>query len=118
MGMDQFQYTGKRVLVLGGASGMGAAAAKLAAGLGGEITAMDVAAIDYPVAQSVPIDLRDQGSVDAALPQLDGRFDVVFSAPASPTAPRGLWPSTSSANAIALSNFWQRACSVRALPSS
>ena len=79
MGMDQFQYTGKRVLVLGGASGMGAAAAKLAAGLGGEITAMDVAAIDYPVAQSVPIDLRDQGSVDAALPQLDGRFDVVFS---------------------------------------
>ena len=79
MGMKQFEYAGKRVLVLGGASGMGAAAARLAASLGGEITALDVAAIGYPVAQSLRIDLRDQASADAALSQLDGRFDVLFS---------------------------------------
>ena len=79
MGMQQFDYSGKRVLVLGGATGMGAAAAKLAAGLGGEVTALDVAAIGYPTAQSLHIDLRDQASVDATLSQLDGRFDVFFS---------------------------------------
>ena len=79
MEMEHFQYDGKRVLVLGGATGMGAAAAQLAVGLGGEITVLDVAAIDYPTAQSVRVDLRDQGSVDAALSQLDGRFDVFFS---------------------------------------
>ena len=79
MGTAQFQYTGKRALVLGGATGMGAAVAQLAADLGAEITVLDVAAIDYSAAQSVRIDLRDQANVDAAITELNGRFDVLFS---------------------------------------
>ena len=58
---------------------MGAAIAQLAAELGAEITVMDVAAIDYSAAQSLRIDLRDRASVDAAIAELNGRFDVLFS---------------------------------------
>ena len=36
-GIEQFRYDDKRVLVVGGATGMGAAAAKMAKELGAEI---------------------------------------------------------------------------------
>lgn len=78
MGLEQFRYDGKRALVLGAATGMGAAAARLAAELGAQVTALDVAAIDYPAAQSVRVDLRSQANVDAAIAELGGRFDVLF----------------------------------------
>jgi NAD(P)-dependent dehydrogenase (short-subunit alcohol dehydrogenase family) len=58
---------------------MGAAAAQLAAELGGEITVLDIAPIEYPTKASLGVDLSQQTSVDAALAQLDGAFDVVFS---------------------------------------
>ncbi|MCU1346045.1 MAG: oxidoreductase, short chain dehydrogenase/reductase family protein, partial [Acidimicrobiia bacterium] len=51
MGMDAFRFDGKRVLVVGGATGMGAAAADTAADLGAEVIVMDVADVTYPVAQ-------------------------------------------------------------------
>ena len=79
MGPGQFGYRGKRALILGAATGMGAAASRLVAELGAEITVMDVAAIEYPATQSVRIDLSDQATVDAAIGELDGRFDVLFS---------------------------------------
>lgn len=78
MGLEQFRYDSKRALVLGAATGMGAAAARLAAELGAQVTALDVAAIDYPAAQSVRVDLRSQANVDAAIAELGGRFDVLF----------------------------------------
>jgi NAD(P)-dependent dehydrogenase (short-subunit alcohol dehydrogenase family) len=76
---SSFRYDGKRVLVVGGATGMGAAAAQTAADLGGEVIVMDVAAIDYPCAQELKVDLREQSSVDAAIDQIDGPIDAVFS---------------------------------------
>jgi NAD(P)-dependent dehydrogenase (short-subunit alcohol dehydrogenase family) len=79
MGSELFRFDGKRVLVVGGATGMGAAAAKLAAELGGALTVLDVADVEYPTKQSVRVDLSDKSSVDDALGRLDGRFDVVFS---------------------------------------
>jgi len=78
MGIEAFQYSGKRVLVVGGATGMGAAIASLTAKLGAEVTVMDVAEVTYPVSQSVRVDLRDQSSVDAALEAVQGPVDVVF----------------------------------------
>ena len=74
-----FRYDDKRVLVVGGATGMGAAAAQGVAALGAETLVMDVAAIDYPCTQQLKVDLRDRSSVDAALAQIDGRIDAVFS---------------------------------------
>lgn len=76
---ERFRYDGKRVLVIGGATGMGAAAAQAAAELGGEVTVLDVAEVSYPVAQSVRVDLRDRVSVEGALDAAGGPFDAVFS---------------------------------------
>src|SRR3954469_18225871 len=80
-GIEQlFRYDGKRALVVGAATGMGAAAAKGAAELGAEVVAMDVAPVDYDVAQSISVDLSDPASIDFAIDQLDGPVSAVFSA--------------------------------------
>jgi NAD(P)-dependent dehydrogenase (short-subunit alcohol dehydrogenase family) len=79
MGIDVFRYDGKRVLVIGGATGMGAAGARTAADLGAEVIVLDVADIGYPVAQTVKVDLRDQADVDRALAEIDGPIHAVFS---------------------------------------
>ncbi|HET6954393.1 MAG TPA: SDR family NAD(P)-dependent oxidoreductase [Acidimicrobiales bacterium] len=77
---DPFRYEGRRALVVGGATGMGAAAARRVAELGAEVVVMDRAAIDLPFAKAIELDLGDPGSVDAALRQLDGPVDALFSA--------------------------------------
>jgi NAD(P)-dependent dehydrogenase (short-subunit alcohol dehydrogenase family) len=79
-GSDPFRYDGKRVLVVGGASGMGAAAAKSAAALGAEVVVMDFAPVDFPVDEAIKLDLQDPAQIDAALGSVDGPFDAVFSA--------------------------------------
>lgn len=76
--MDVFRYDGKRVLVIGGATGMGAAAAQTAAGLGAEIVVMDVADVSYDTAQTIKVDLRDKANVDKAVDSIEGSIDVVF----------------------------------------
>ena len=78
--VDRLRYDGKRALVVGGATGMGAAAAKSAAELGAEVIVLDYAPVDYDVAQSVQVDLRDPASIDAALEQISGPIHAVFSA--------------------------------------
>ena len=78
MGIEAFQYTGKRVLVIGGATGMGAAVAALTRDLGATVAVMDVAEVSYPVDQAVKVDLRDQSSVDEAVAAVDGPVDDVF----------------------------------------
>jgi NAD(P)-dependent dehydrogenase (short-subunit alcohol dehydrogenase family) len=77
---DPFRYDGKRALVVGGATGMGAAAAKRVASLGGEVIVMDRAPVDYEVTRAITLDLADPGSVDAAVDELDGPVDALFSA--------------------------------------
>ncbi|MEX1007411.1 MAG: SDR family oxidoreductase [Acidimicrobiia bacterium] len=79
MGWEQFRYDGKRVLVSGGATGMGAAVARLVSELGGEVVVADVAPVDPTVAQSVRMDLRDRSSIDAALAEIGGPIHSIFS---------------------------------------
>jgi NAD(P)-dependent dehydrogenase (short-subunit alcohol dehydrogenase family) len=79
-GIEQFRYDGKRVLVVGGATGMGAAAAQTAAALGAEVVVMDYAPVAYEVAHSVQVDLADRSSIDAAIEQVDGPVQAIFSA--------------------------------------
>lgn len=79
MGIEDFRYDGKRALVVGGATGMGAAVAQAVAELGAEVIVMDVAEVTFPAKQAIQVDLRDRASVDAALDQVDGRIDALFS---------------------------------------
>lgn len=79
-GIEQFRYDGKRVLVAGGATGMGAAAAQTAAALGAEVIVMDYAPVSYEAAREVRVDLSDRSSIDSAIDEVDGPIDAIFSA--------------------------------------
>ena len=76
---DPFRYEGKRVLVVGAASGMGAAVAHLAKGLGAEVVGMDYATMSAAGMTAIPLDLRDQASIDAAVDQCPGPIHALFS---------------------------------------
>src|SRR5258708_10993102 len=74
-----FRYDGKRVLVVGGASGMGAAVAELVQDAGAEVVAMDFAEVKLPGAKAIHVNLADQASIDKAVDECGGPVHAVFS---------------------------------------
>jgi NAD(P)-dependent dehydrogenase (short-subunit alcohol dehydrogenase family) len=78
--IDRFRYDGKRVVVVGGATGMGAAAAQTVGGLGAEVIVLDHAPVTFDVAQAISVDLRDRAAIDAALAEIDGPIHALFNA--------------------------------------
>src|SRR5438874_7800444 len=76
---DAFRYDGKRALVVGGASGMGAATAELLQDAGAEVVVMDFADVSLPGAKAIHVNLGDKASIDAAVDQIGGPVDAVFS---------------------------------------
>jgi len=79
MGIEAFRFDGKRALVVGGATGMGAASARVLADLGADVVVMDYAPVDLSGATVIQVDLRDKSSVDAAVDQCGGPVDVLLS---------------------------------------
>ena len=79
MPVDACTYDGKRALVVGGATGMGAATASLVRALGAHVTVFDIADVSVGVDRSVRVDLRSIDSVDAALDTLAEPIDALFS---------------------------------------
>ncbi len=75
---DLVNYEGKRVLVVGGATGMGAAAARKAAALGAETVVLDVAEVAYECSRSIRVDLSNQANVDTALEAIEGPVHAVL----------------------------------------
>jgi NAD(P)-dependent dehydrogenase (short-subunit alcohol dehydrogenase family) len=76
---DAFRYDGKRALVVGGATGMGAAAAELLQSAGAEVVVMDYADISLPGATAIHLNLAERDSIDAALDQCGGPVHALFS---------------------------------------
>jgi NAD(P)-dependent dehydrogenase (short-subunit alcohol dehydrogenase family) len=76
---DAFRYDGKRVLVVGGASGMGAATAELLVDAGAEVVALDFADITAAGVKGIHVNLAERDSIDAAVDECSGKFDAVFS---------------------------------------
>jgi NAD(P)-dependent dehydrogenase (short-subunit alcohol dehydrogenase family) len=76
---DAFRYDGKRVLVVGGATGMGAAAAEIAQDAGAEVVVMDVAEVTLAGAKAIKVNLADRASIDAAVDECGGPVDVLMS---------------------------------------
>lgn len=85
---DLLGYEGKRVLVVGGATGMGAAAAQIAKSLGAHVTVMDFAPVEFDTDQVITLDLSDQDSIDSAVDQLGGPVHSLFSAAGVADGPR------------------------------
>jgi NAD(P)-dependent dehydrogenase (short-subunit alcohol dehydrogenase family) len=77
--IDSFGFDGKRALVVGGATGMGAAVATLMRELGAEVMVMDHAPVSVSGVTALKVDLRDPRSIDAAVAECGGSFDAVFS---------------------------------------
>jgi NAD(P)-dependent dehydrogenase (short-subunit alcohol dehydrogenase family) len=76
---DAFRYDGKRALVVGGASGMGAATAEVLQDAGAEVVVMDFAAVRLAGAKSIHVNLADAASIDAAVDECGGPVDALFS---------------------------------------
>jgi NAD(P)-dependent dehydrogenase (short-subunit alcohol dehydrogenase family) len=76
---DAYRYDGKRVLVVGAASGMGHATAQLVRDAGAEVVGMDFAEISISGVKPIHVNLADAGSIDEALDASGGTFQCVFS---------------------------------------
>jgi NAD(P)-dependent dehydrogenase (short-subunit alcohol dehydrogenase family) len=76
---QKFRYDGKRALVVGAASGMGAAVAQLVQDAGAEVVGMDFADITLPGAKAIHVNLADRASIDAAVDECGGPVHALFS---------------------------------------
>ncbi len=75
---DAFRYDGKRVVVVGGATGMGAAAAELAQNAGADVVIMDFAEITLPGVTAIRVNLAERASIDAAVDECGGPVHALF----------------------------------------
>ncbi len=79
MALNEFDYSGKRVVLTGGSSGVGAAAVELLAGAGcTNLTVLDVNEPKGPATDFIPADMSDPASIDAAAATIGGGVDVLF----------------------------------------
>ena len=76
---DAFAYRGKRVLVVGGASGMGAAVAELVLDAGAEVIVMDRIDVSLTGVKTIRVDLADKASIEAAVDECGGPVHALFS---------------------------------------
>src|SRR3954465_2412725 len=76
---DAFSFKGKRALVVGGATGMGAATAELVQDAGAEVIVMDRAEITLGGGKAISLALSDKSSIDAAIDECGGPVHALFS---------------------------------------
>lgn len=76
---NAFRYDGKRALVVGGATGMGAAVAELVHDAGAEVVVMDREPVTLAGAKAIRLDLADRASIDAAVDECGGPVHALFS---------------------------------------
>jgi NAD(P)-dependent dehydrogenase (short-subunit alcohol dehydrogenase family) len=75
---DAFGFKGKRAVVVGGATGMGAAAAELVRDAGAEVLVMDRAEVSLDGVKALHVDMSDKGSIEAAVAEC-GPVDALLS---------------------------------------
>jgi NAD(P)-dependent dehydrogenase (short-subunit alcohol dehydrogenase family) len=78
MKADAFRYDGKRVLVVGGATGMGRAAAELLMDLGAEVIVMDYVPVNLDGTREIHVNLAERDSIDVALDECGGPIHALF----------------------------------------
>jgi len=76
---NPFSYQGKRVVITGAYSGVGAATVELLSSLGAsEIIALDIREPQGPITRYIETNLGDSAAIDAAAASIDGPVDVLF----------------------------------------
>src|SRR3954451_12068060 len=76
---EAFRYDGKRVVVVGGATGMGAATAELVKDAGAEGVVMDRADVALDGVKAINLDLADKASIEAPVDECGGPVHALFS---------------------------------------
>ena len=76
---DAYSYKGKRALVVGGATGMGAAVAEVVQDAGAEVVVMDRAEITLSGVKAISLNLADKASIEAAVDECGGPVHALFS---------------------------------------
>ena len=76
--LDAFRFDGKRVLVVGGATGMGAAAAELALNAGAEVVVMDHAPVKLAGVAAIRSNLAEKASIEAAVDECGGPIHALL----------------------------------------
>lgn len=75
---DRWRYDGRRVVVTGCASGIGAQLSAQLAELGAHVTGLDLRRPDRVPAEFVAVDFADEASIDAAIAAIEGPVDALF----------------------------------------
>jgi len=76
---NPFSYQGKRVVITGAYSGVGAATVELLSSLGAaEIIALDVKEPQGPITRYIETNMGDPAAIDAAAVSIDGPVDALF----------------------------------------
>ena len=78
MSAELWRYDGRRVVVTGCASGIGAHLSAQLADLGAHVTGLDLRRPDRPPAAFVEVDFADAASIDAAVAAIDGPVHALF----------------------------------------
>jgi NAD(P)-dependent dehydrogenase (short-subunit alcohol dehydrogenase family) len=76
---EAFSYDGKRAVVVGGATGMGAAVAEVVKDAGAEVVVMDRAEVSLDGVKAIHLDLSDKASIEAAVDECGGPIHALFS---------------------------------------
>lgn len=87
---DVLGYAGKKVVITGAATGMGAAAAEMLVDLGAEVYALDIHDVKANVHQFIRTNMMDKASLDAALSELPEKVDALMSCAGVPCPPTPL----------------------------
>ncbi len=80
-------YEGKKVIITGSATGMGASAAETLCELGAEVYALDISDVKAPVHRFIRTDMKSRESIDAALAELPDEIDILFNCAGVPSPP-------------------------------
>ncbi len=75
---ELWRYDGRRAVVTGCASGIGAAVARQLVELGAEVIGLDIRPAAQPIGEFISVDLSDPESIDAAAASIGGRVDALF----------------------------------------
>src|SRR5260370_6638543 len=75
---ELWRFDGRRVVVTGCASGIGADVARQLAELGAEVIGLDIRPPAVKIGEFISLDLSDPASIEAAAASVGGRVDALF----------------------------------------